>query len=89
MQPTDQLNELAAWLAHQGVESLAQDRTASVDSHQRDLVRPRVLLDDLVCDPHQGAAQIVAVEDDLVVSVDALAPSWPLWTGLKEPTARA
>ena len=48
--------------------------------------RARVLLDDLVRDPHQRAAQIVAVEDDLVVSVQALAPSWPLWTGLKEPT---
>jgi hypothetical protein len=60
-----------------------------VDADQGDPVGPWILLHDLMRDPHQGASQIIAVEDDLVVSVDALAPSWPLRTGLKEPTARA
>jgi hypothetical protein len=39
-----------------------------------------------VSDPQQRAAQVIAVEDDLVFQ---RAPSWPLRTGLKEPTAAA
>jgi hypothetical protein len=39
-----------------------------------------------VRDAHQGAAQVIAVEDDLVPIAVQLAPSWPLRTGLKEPT---
>jgi hypothetical protein len=60
-----------------------------MDAHQGDRPGAGVLLDDLVRDPQQGAAQLVAIEDDRLVSVDALAPSWPLRTGLKEPTAPA
>ena len=43
-----------------------------------------VLLEDLMRDAHEGAAHVVAVEDDLgVLQRD---PSWPRGTGLKEPT---
>jgi hypothetical protein len=37
-----------------------------VDAHDRDVIRTGVLLDDLVRDPHQGAAKIVAIEHDLL-----------------------
>ena len=55
----------AGQLADQGVEPAAEHRAAGVDADQREPSRRRVLLDDLVRDPHQRAAQIVAVEDDL------------------------
>jgi hypothetical protein len=45
-----------------------------VDAHQGGGLAARVSLDDLVCDPHQGAAQLVAIEDDLLVSGDLLSP---------------
>ena len=56
----------AAQLADQGVKAGGQDGAAGVDPDQRDTLIAGVLLDDLVRDPHQGAAQIVAVEDDLL-----------------------
>src|SRR5712671_7236183 len=60
-------------------------RAAAVDADQRE-VRSPVALHDLVCDPHERAAHVVAVEDDLRVRLVQLrAPSWPLGTGLKEP----
>ena len=57
----------AGQLADQGVQAAGEDGAAGVDADERE--RPRragVLLDDLVRDPHQRAAQIVAVEDDLL-----------------------
>ena len=59
-------------LADQRVQPLAQDGTACVDADQGDAIRARVLLDDLVGDPHQCAAQVVAVQDDLVISAQLL-----------------
>ena len=55
-------------LADQRMQPLAQDGAAGVDADQRETIGTRVLLDDLVGDPHQGAAQIVTVEDDLVLA---------------------
>jgi hypothetical protein len=48
------------------VEALRQHRPATVDADERN-GRPllgRVLLDDLVSDPHERAAHSVAVEDN-------------------------
>ena len=56
----------AGELADQRVQPLAEERPAGVDADQRHAVRRGVLLDDLVRDAHQCAAQIVAVEDDPV-----------------------
>jgi hypothetical protein len=51
-------------LADERVQAAGEDRTAGVDADQSDGVRPRVLLDDLVRDPHQRAAYLVAIEHD-------------------------
>jgi hypothetical protein len=55
------------------VQAAGEDRTAGVDADQSDGVRPRVLLDDLVRDPHQRAAYLVAIEHD------------PLWVSHTRP----
>src|SRR5262249_11836837 len=56
-----------------------------MDADKRD--RPfRVLLDDLVSDPHERAAHVIPVKNDR--GGFQRAPSWPRWTGLKGPTQR-
>src|SRR5947209_7803694 len=54
-----------------------------MDTDQRDR-SVRVLLDDLVSDPHERAAHVITVEDDR--NCLQRAPSWPHGTGLKGPT---
>ena len=82
----------AGELADERMEPAGEDRAAGVDADEGDRVArgsavvAGVLLDDLVRDPHERAAQIVAVEYDPVRACQKRAPSWPLWTGLKEPT---
>jgi hypothetical protein len=56
---------LAGQLAHQRVDALRQDRAARVDADDRYRFRG-VLLHDLVRNPHQRAAQVLSVEDDLL-----------------------
>jgi hypothetical protein len=68
------------------VQTPGEDRAAAVDPDDREAlgaVARRVLLDDLVCDAHERAPHVVAVEDDLVVR-HRHRPSWPHGTGLKE-----
>ena len=74
----------AGLLADQGVQALGEHRAAGVDPDQGKPLGTGVLLGDLVRDADQRAPQLVALEHDLLRS--KLAPSWPLWTGLKEPT---
>ena len=50
----------------EAVQAAREDGAATMDADQRDLV-VGVLLDDLMGDPHQGAAHVVMVEDDLVL----------------------
>ena len=60
-------------LAGQRLQPLGEDRAATMDADDRDAdlaLRPRsrrVLLDDLVRDPHQRAAHVIAVEDDRAI----------------------
>ena len=77
----------AGQLADQGVQALGEQRAAGVDADQGEALGARVLLDDLVGDPDQRAPQLIALEHDLLAH--HFAPSWPLWTGLKEPTGPA
>ena len=65
------------------MQALGEHRAAAMDAHQRD-PPVWVLLDDLVSDPHQRAAHVIAVEDDRALYQRA--PSWPHGTGLKGPT---
>ena len=58
---------------------------ASVNSYDRDLIAA-VSLHDFVSDPYQRTSEILAIED--CVGQAERAPSWPRWTGLKEPTSR-
>ncbi len=51
-------------LADEGVKAAGDDRSASVDADDRECLGG-VLLDDLVRNPHQRAAQIITVEYDL------------------------
>ena len=67
-------------LAGQRVQPLAQYRAAPVDADKRNL-SIRILLDDLVGDPHERAAHVIAVQSDRYGV--QLAPSWPHGTGLK------
>jgi hypothetical protein len=53
------------------VETLCEDGAPRVDAHDGEFLRAGVLLDDLVSDSHQGATQIIAVEDDLAFGVHA------------------
>ena len=53
-----------AELADERVQPAGQHRPAGVDADQRDRLRLGVLLDDLVRDPHERAAQIVPIEDN-------------------------
>ena len=71
----------AGQLADQGVQPAGEHRAAGVDPDQRQRLRAGVLLDDLVRDPHERAAQIVAVEDDLL----GLVPSYAPLPGLSGP----
>jgi hypothetical protein len=57
---------VAGELADECVQAARDDRAARVDADQRQALGPGVLLDDLVRDPHQRAAQVVAVEHDLL-----------------------
>ena len=77
----------AGELPDQRVEAASKGRAAGVDADEGERVATWILLDDLVRDTYERAAQIVAVEDDPVFHFRA--PSWPLWTWLKEPTAPA
>ena len=52
--------------ADERVQPAGQDRPARVDAHHGDAARARVLLDDLVSHAYQCAAQIIAIEDDLL-----------------------
>src|SRR5262249_61766547 len=72
----------AGELLDEGMQAAADDRTAGVDSDQRQPTGIFVLLDDLVGDPDQRPPQIVVIEHDLLV-VHLCAPSWPRGTGLK------
>ena len=74
-------DRLADELGHQVAQARGQQGAAAVDAHDRDRLAAG-LLDDLVCDAHQRAPHVLAVEDDLSLTV--LRPSWPLGTGLKE-----
>ena len=67
-------------LADEAVQPRGQVRAAAVDADERH-VPVGVLLDDLVGDPHERAADVVVVEDDLLLRHSR--PSWPLGTGLK------
>ena len=65
----------AGELADQGVQAAGEDGAAGVDPDQRDgRLGAGVLLDDLVRDPHERAAQIVAIEDNPVRAGFACAP---------------
>jgi len=79
-----QRHRLVEKLAGQGVEPLGQDRAPTLDAHQRDLASG-VLLDDLVRDPHERAANVIVVEND-PGGLQPAAPSWPHGAWLKEPT---
>ena len=68
-------------LGHQVAQPGGQHGAATVDPDDRDSLATR-LLDDLMCDPHQRAPHVLAVEDRLLGQ--ATAPSWPRRTGLKE-----
>ena len=56
----------AGQLADQGVQAAGEHGAAGVDADEGDGLGAGVLLDDLVRDPHQRAAQIVAIEHDPV-----------------------
>ena len=53
-------------IAEQRAQSAGQQSAATMDAHDRQAVVLGVLLDDLVSDPHERAAHVVAVEDDLL-----------------------
>jgi hypothetical protein len=57
---------VAGELADERMQAAGDDRAAGVDADQCQARGPGVLLDDLVRDPHQGAAQVVTVEHDLL-----------------------
>ena len=78
-------HRLADQLGHQVAQPRGQHGAATVDPHDREPCLAARLLDDLVCDPHQRAPHVLAVEDRLLAQ--GTAPSWPLGTGLKEPAA--
>src|SRR6187431_1005632 len=67
-------------------------RSTGVDADQREALWPRVLLCYFVGDPLQRSPQVTAFEHNLLVAriirAHPHAPSWPRWTGLKEPTRR-
>ena len=67
-------------VADEPVQARGEMRAATVDAHQRD-VPVGVLLDDLMRDAHERAADVVLVEDNLLLGHSR--PSWPLGTGLK------
>jgi hypothetical protein len=53
------------------VQALREDCAPAVNADDRDrasfgrgFLSDRVLLDDLVCDPHERAAHVIAIEDD-------------------------
>jgi hypothetical protein len=75
-------NRLADELGHQIPQPGAEHGAATVDSDDRDTLTAR-LLDDLVCDAHQRAPHVFAVQNRLLAHFTA--PSWPLRTWLKEP----
>ena len=64
----------AAELADQRVQAARQQGAAGVDADQGELLAAGVLLDDLVRDPHQRAAQVVSVEDDLLRGLPLCVP---------------
>src|SRR5262249_26563670 len=72
--------QVAEWnrRVDQALDQLAHarrnDRSAPVDSHHGDALTAR-LLDDLVRDPHEGAANVLAVEYDLLAA-QSNCPSW-------------
>ena len=68
-------------VAHELVQALGEMGAAAVDADERD-GPAGVLLDDLVRDAYERAADVVLVEDDDLLVGQAV-PSWPLGTGLK------
>ena len=56
-------------VAEDRVQALGEHGAAALDADDREVLRALVLLDDLVCDPHQGAPHVVPVEDDLAAVV--------------------
>jgi hypothetical protein len=71
----------AAELAHERVEAGRKQRPARVNADQGEGFAAWVLLDYLVSNPHQRAAQVVSIEDDLVEVFHLRAPSWSLGPG--------
>jgi hypothetical protein len=62
------------------VQPGGENRSAAVDAHEGN-GPATVLLDHLMRDAHERAADVVLVEDDLLFGQRV--PSWPLWTWLK------
>ena len=71
---------LVEQVADELVQAGGEMRAAAVDAHEGD-GPAAVLLDHLVRDAHERAADVVLVEDDLLFGHTV--PSWPLGTGLK------
>ncbi len=69
-------------LAEDRVQAAGEQGAPSVDADDRQSVRLRVLLGDLVGDPPQRPPQVVALEHDLLAHSGA--PSRPLRTWLKD-----
>ena len=67
-------------VADEPVQARGEMGAAAVDADEGD-GPAAVLLDDLVRDAHERAADVVLVEDDLLLGHSG--PSWPLGTGLK------
>ena len=71
---------LVQQVADEPVQAGGEVRAAAVDAHEGDGAAV-VLLDHLVRDAHERTADVVLVEDDLLIGQTV--PSWPLGTGLK------
>src|ERR671937_291612 len=71
-------------LAYQRMQAGCEDRPPRVDADQRETLRAWIAFGDLVRDADQRPPHVVTLEDNLLAA--QLAPSWPLWTGLKELT---
>ena len=67
-------------VADELVQASGEMRAAAVDAHEGD-GPAAVLLDHLMRDAHERAADVVLVENDLLIGQTV--PSWPLWTWLK------
>src|SRR3954449_7621464 len=85
---TSSCRRVAGWAPRRGMAPGAAGRgrgvggcaPSAVDAHEGDRATA-VLLDHLMRDAHERAADVVLVEDDLRIGQHV--PSWPLRTGLK------